>query len=300
MSDASAPNGKLATPLAGLVCGLATALFWAVGFVASRHGIAHGLGPADIAFHRTVWVGAALAPVLALRGGLRDLDGVGWGRGVALAIAGGIPFAMLSYVGFTMVPLGHGGVIQPSCAALFGLVLATLVLHERLPPQRALGALVIVGGLAVIGGEAVATIGTHGVIGDLMFATAGCFFGTFGMLLRYWRIDAIRATVVVSIVSFAFVLLHAMLIGVERIIAAGPWENLLQAVVQGILAGPAAIYLFARSVALLGAGRAAVFPSLVPGFTLLIGFLLLHEVPSVFQVLGFAVVLVGFRLTQRT
>ena len=34
---------------------------------------------------------------------------------------------------------------------------------------------------------------------------------------------------------------------------------------------PAAIYLFTRAVVLLGAGRAALFPSLVPVFTLVIG-----------------------------
>ena len=63
-------------------------------------------------------------------------------------------------------------------------------------------------------------------------------------------------------------------------IALGLVENLLQVVVQGIFAGAGATYLFTRSVVLLGAGRAAVFPSLVPGFTLLIGFLALGEVPS--------------------
>jgi drug/metabolite transporter (DMT)-like permease len=42
-----------------------------------------------------------------------------------------------------------------------------------------------------------------------------------------------------------------------------------------------------------------VFPSLVPGFTLLIGFLVLGEVPSSAQLLGFAIVLVGFRLAQQ-
>ncbi len=68
---------------------------------------------------------------------------------------------------------------------------------------------------------------------------------------------------------------------------------------QGILAGPGAIYLFTRSVVLLGAARAAVFPSLVPGFTLLIGFLALGEVPSAAQLVGFAIVPTGFRLTQR-
>jgi drug/metabolite transporter (DMT)-like permease len=292
-------SDRFNTVLIGVACGVGAALCWAAGFVATRHGIDIGLSPFDIMVHRFLWSALALLP-LFVRDGAADLNGVGWGRGIVLTILGGPGLAALSYSGFLLVPLGHGGVIQPSCAALFGLVLATLVLRERLPPQRALGALVIVGGLIVIGGEAVATIGTHGVIGDLMFATAGCFFGTFGMLLRRWRIDAIRATVVVSILSFAFVLLHAALVGFERMIAAGLWENLLQAVVQGILAGPAAIYLFARSVVLLGAGRAAVFPSLVPGFTLLIGFLLLREVPSVFQILGFAIVLAGFRLTQRT
>jgi hypothetical protein len=39
--------------------------------------------------------------------------------------------------------------------------------------------------------------------------------------------------------------------------------NFLQAVLQGVLAGAAAMY-FARSIALLGAVRGPVFPSLVP------------------------------------
>ena len=60
--------------------------------------------------------------------------------------------------------------------------------------------------------------------------------------------------------------LHAVLFGFERMVAAGLWENLLQIVAQGMLSGVFAIFLFARSVTLLGAGRAAVFPALVPGF----------------------------------
>ena len=83
-------------------------------------------------------------------------------------------------------------------------------------------------------------------------------------------------------------------------IALGLTENLVQFVVQGIFAGAAATYLFTRSVVLLGGGRAAVFPSLVPGFTLLIGFLTLGEVPSLAQLAGFAIVLLGFRMTQKS
>jgi drug/metabolite transporter (DMT)-like permease len=51
---------------------------------------------------------------------------------------------------------------------------------------------------------------------------------------------------------------------------------------------------------LLGAGRAAVFPSLVPGFTLLVGFVVLGEVPTLAQLIGFAIVLVGFQFAQKS
>ena len=90
-----------------------------------------------------------------------------------------------------------------------------------------------------------------------------------------------------------------MLVGFGRIVALGLWENLLQAVLQGLLAGPGAIYLFTRSVVLLGAGRAAVFPTLVPPCVLLIGWIALGIVPSLLQLIGLAIVLIGFRLTQR-
>lgn len=283
----------------GIACGAGAAVFWAIGFVAARHGIDAGFAPVDLAVHRFLWSGVVLLSIL-LRAGIADLGGIGWGRGVVLTVLGGPGLALLSYSGFLLVPLGHGGVIQPSCAALFGLLLASLVLGEPLPLARAVGAAIIVCGLAVIGGEAISTIGAHGIAGDLMFATAGGFFATFGTLLRRWRIEPLRATVAVSVVSLAAMPLYGWLVGSERILALGWRENLLQALAQGLLAGPGAIYLFVRSVELLGAGRAAVFPSLVPGFTLLIGFLFLGEVPSVLQLTGFAVVLIGFRLAQRS
>jgi len=282
----------------GIACGVGAAVFWAAGFVAARHGIDIGFTPADLTFHRCFWAGLVLLP-LALRDGIGDLNGIGWGRGIVLTILGGPGIAIVSYSGFLLVPLGHAGVIQPSCAALFGLILATVILKERLPVLRAFGALTIVLGLAVIGAEALTTIGVHGVAGDLMFVLAGGFFATFGMLLRYWRVVATQATVAISVLSLAILPVYWTLSGFDRIAALGLWENILQALIQGILAGPAAIYLFTRSVVLLGAGRAAVFPSLVPPCVLLIGWIALGEQSSVLQLTGLAIVLIGFRLTQQ-
>lgn len=292
-------SGWRSPTVIGIVCGFSAALFWALGFVVALYGVRIGFAPADLALHRFVWPGLLLIP-WALRSGAKDLGGVGWGRGFALMVFAG-PFAVLmSYAGFTLVPLGHGAVIQPACATLTGLLLATIFLKEPLSAARILGGLSIVVGLALLGTEALLTIGRHGLGGDLLFVTAGVFWAIFGTLLRVWRLDSLRAMVAVNIVgALVYAPFHAFVFGYEHILAAGLWENAIQIVVQGVLAGPLGTYLYARSTVALGAGRAATFPSLVPGLSLLIGFLLLGQVPTLVQLLGLAIVLAGFRFVIR-
>jgi drug/metabolite transporter (DMT)-like permease len=291
---ASLPAG-----ISGVICGAGAALFWAAGLAAARHGIDIGLAPSDLVFHRCVWAGLAFLPaVIANRAA--DLRGLGWGRGIVLTLAGGPILSAFSYSGFLLVPLGHGGVIQPSCAALGGLALATLVLKEPLLVTRAFGAIAIVAGLVVIGFEALTGIGGNAVFGDLSFATAGFLFAAFGMMLKLWRIAPTRAVVVTGVLSLALVPIQWIFFGFERMIAVGLWANLVQLVFQGILSGAVSIFLFTRAVILLGAARAAVFPTLVPPFTLLIGYAVLGVVPSAFQLFGLLLVLIGFRLTQKS
>jgi drug/metabolite transporter (DMT)-like permease len=295
LDSKSGPNSTAV----GIICGIAASLFWAAGFAGVRHGLSVGFSPVDLAVHRYLWSGLAFLPFV-VRGGIRDLNGIGWARGILLAVFGGPCFALISNAGFLLVPLGHGGVIQPSCATLGGLLLATVWLGERLIATRAIGALIIVCGLAVIGAEAALAIGVHGVAGDLVFVLTGLMFATFGTLLRLWRISAMPAAMVISVLSLSLVPVDWVLGGIDHMITLGWRENLLQVVLQGVLAGPAAIYLFAHSVHLLGAGRAAVFPSLVPPFVLLIGWLALSETPTVLQLTGLILVFFGFRLAQST
>jgi drug/metabolite transporter (DMT)-like permease len=280
----------------GVLCGAGSALCWALGFVAARHGVLSGMSPVVLALHRYVWPGILLLPVIATYR-LSDLGGLGWRRGIIITVFGGLPLALWSYFGYLFVPLGHGTIIQPSCAALGGLVLARLVLREPLPPRRVAGALAIVLGLCVIGVEALSTMGRSGFAGDMLFAAAGISFAIFGMLLRLWHIDATRAMTVTSVLSLSG--LPLLYFSYQNFIAAGFLENLLQAVVQGLFAGAGAVFLFTRAVVLLGVGRAALYPALVPPFALVVGALTLGELPSVWQLLGLAIVIVGFRLTQK-
>lgn len=202
----------------GMASGAGAALCWSIGFVTARHGVNVGLSPLVIALHRFVWPGLLLFPLLAA-GGLSDLGGLGWRRGILLTLFGGLPQALMSYLGYLFVPLGHGGIIQPASASLGGLLLARLVLREPLPRRRIVGAMGIVIGLCFIGAEALRTIGAHGIVGDLLFAGAGSSFAFFGILVRMWAVPATRAATITSVLSLAG--MPMLLFSFDNMLAAG-------------------------------------------------------------------------------
>jgi len=287
------------TMIIGIMCGTLAAFAWATGFVVAKHGIQIGFSPADLAFHRFFWSGLLVLPLI-VRDGLSDLGGVGWGRGFVMSILSGPPQSLLAYSGFILVPLGHGTTIQPACAALSGLILAGVILQEHISPQRLFGGAAIIIGLLVFGAESLATIGGSGVAGDLLFVAAGVFWASFGTLLRLWSVPGTRAVMAVGTVSiFVFAPIYLFIYGLSALGRHSSFENLLQAVVQGGLAGSLPIYLFAHAVIALGGGRAATFPALVPVFGVVIGFLALGVVPTIAQLVGMLIVLVGFQFTLR-
>jgi drug/metabolite transporter (DMT)-like permease len=285
--------------LIGIVCGTMAAAAWAGGFVVAKHGIEIGFTPADIAFHRFFWSGLFVLPML-FREGLRDAGGFGWKRGLAMTVFAGPPQSLIAYSGFILVPLGHGTTIQPACAALTGFIFAAAFLREHVSPRRIFGAATIIVGLLIFGAESLATLGGPGVGGDLLFVTAGMFWASFGTLVRLWSVPGTQAVVAVSSISMlVFAPAYLLIYGWSDLARHGFLENLLQAVVQGGLAGVLAIYLFTHAVFALGAGRAATFPALVPVFGVIIGYLALGVVPTLAQLAGMVVVLIGFQFTLR-
>ncbi|MGY4288537.1 hypothetical protein ACVWXO_007757 [Bradyrhizobium sp. LM2.7] len=137
-------------------------------------------------------------------------------------VLGGPVMSLISYTGFLFVPLGHGSVIQPSSATLGGLLLAALLLKERISASRLAGAIVIVGGLCVIGAESIGHIGADGVQGDLTFVLTGLMFAGFGALLRHWRVSAFSAAIVINVLSLLLLPLYLLTGGLARVAAIGP------------------------------------------------------------------------------
>ena len=293
---AAETSSRFASPaVIGVLCGVGASVCWAAGLVAARHGVAVGLTPADLAFHRYVWAGVLLLP-FALPSGLGEIHRVGGRRALVLLVLGGPPLAIVSYTGFILAPLGHGAVVQPAAATVGRLLLASAILREPLTWRRIGGALAIGAGLVLLAAEALTAIGGAAGLGDVMFASAGLMWASFGILVRLWSVPARRSALVVCQLSvLAYAPFHALAFGFTSMAGAGWRENLIQVAVQAGLAGGLAINLYARAAIALGAGRAAVFTALVPPLTVLIGFLALGEVPTALQLAGLVVVVLGFR-----
>jgi len=80
----------------GVICGIGASLFWAAGFAGVRHGLDAGFSPTDLVIHRYLWSGLALLPFV-MQGGINDLNGIGWGRALFLAVLGGPVYAIIGY-----------------------------------------------------------------------------------------------------------------------------------------------------------------------------------------------------------
>lgn len=278
----------------GLAWGLLAAVIWASYSVLARYAVKAGLGPADLTLLRFA-PGALLMAPLLWRYGLRDLAGIGWKRGLLLAMLAGPGFSMLFMTGFTLAPLAHGAVIAPAAQMLAGVLLSAWIAHQGLTREAVVGAAFVLLGLVCVGGDAL----WHGqggltLLGDALFLLAGCCWGLFGALSRRWRLEPLRLTAVVLVLSMLlFAPGFALLSDFTRLAAASTGLIVVQVLAQGVGAGLIAMLAFNRAVALLGSARAAFFGALVPGAATLLAVPVLGEVPSVLQLIGIAAVVVG-------
>jgi len=289
------PSIHRASPLAaGLAWGLLAAAIWTVYSVLARLGIRSGLSPLDMTLLRFA-PGALVMLPFVWRWGLSDLAGIGWARGVALAALSGPMFSLLMMTGFKYAPLAHGAVIAPACQMLAGLALSARLASTPVTRETMGGAAFVLLGLAFMGGDALLhPAGSAVLLGDALFAAAGCSWGLFGALSRRWRVDAVRVTGVAVVLSFAmFAPLYMALADPSGLVAAAPGFVALQAVAHGLGAGLVAVLAYSRAAVLLGPGRAAFFGAMVPGAAPLLAIPVLGEIPTALQVAGLLAVVGG-------
>lgn len=271
---------------AGLLAGITAAVIWGGWPIVTALGVGGHFPPLYITLIRFSIAGLILLP-FAFRTRLSAKD---WSQALALTMVAGAGYTLTTAEGLVFAPASHAGLIIPSTVMIVGLVAGHFVLGDRLSWHRIAGALLILAGIATLAGSSLGD--GKSFIGDLLFMAGGILWGTFTVLMKRWRLNALTATARVSVLS-GLLLLPVTVSHWSTIMALPVGELLLQGVWQGVMSSVVAVILFGHAIATLGAGRASVLNTATPGVTLLLAILVLGAEPGLPEWLGLALIVSG-------
>lgn len=280
----------------GIACAMLSVALFSSFTLVSRMGLASSLTTPDLAALRFGIGGIVLAPVL-LRSGLH---GITWRHAAALALLGGLGFALLAYTGFSLAPASHGAVLLHGTLPLFTFLLARANEGREQARRQPLGIAMIATGVALMACDSLITANVNQLLGDALLLLASLSWSAYGVFSRRLGLPAAQGAAIVAVMSMCgFLPLYALLPG-KAIFVAGNGELLRQALVQGVLIGAVSIFVYTHAVAVLGAARAALFTAAVPCITTLAAMPLLGETPSRAAMCGVAIVTSGLLVALRT
>ena len=203
---------------------------------------------------------------------------------VQAGLFGGLLYATLAYNGFVFAPAAHASVLMPGSLPLWTALLALALLGERITVTRALGLVLIVGGDLLVGGASLlhAFDGSGVWRGDVLFMLAAFVWSVYSVLVRRWRLDAVRATI--AITAFTFVVyvpaytVLALTHGVSGQVFTAPWQDVLfQMAFQGVGSVVISGITFTKMIQYFGPVRSTMITALVPGLSAIAAALFLNE-----------------------
>ncbi len=278
----------------GYFCGCVLALGASLSFATARAGVVAGLSPGDLILVRFGVSGLVLLPFW-IGAGLSGLAGVGWRRALILTLLAGPGFALMQMGGYAFAPLAHGAVIHPASVTIISTLIAAVLLKERLSGAHLIGAALVIGGIVLISWQGLhAAAGTDSWIGDVLFFTSAIIWACFTVLVRHWRLHAIRTIAVVSFLSLILMVPgYLAWYGVAHVRALPLGAMAVQGLVQGFGQGVLAITAYSQAIRVLGVSRAVLFPAMVPAVSIVIGIPIVHEFPNAYQIAGLLLVTAG-------
>ena len=285
----------------GILCGLLTAIIWGVQSVVSRHAMLIDLTPADVTILRFTSAAAVLLPWALRHMRPFPVGSLGWPRAWVMALLIGPLYSLILVGGASFAPALHSSIISPGLIPVFTALLIFLVTGERAGRMRLIGLGIIVLGIGIFSRDALAMTPSRpdAWIGDLLFVLIAFLWAIFGLLARRWGVSSLEVTAASCLLSVPLLAIVALALPIHM--SRAPFaELLLQALYQGVLVGVVALYLYARSVATLGAARATLFLPLVPVATAAASALLLAELPSPTEIVGMGIVVSGMLIAFRS
>jgi len=281
-----------------VAAGLAMVAITAVQFVAARFSLRAHLTSADIASLRFAGAGLVFVPIM-WQMGFAKMRALGWRRAFTLALLVGFPYPLIINSGLVYAPASHAAALCPASIVLFSFLLSRIVFKDPIPAVRIVSIVMIIAGLLLFVSPAAGDKGDHVLYGDALFAVSGIMFSAYSVLLRHWSVDPLSATAAVAFLS-CLPLPFVHFLAPTGLGAASVIEIGIQMVIQGLLAGAAAIFLYAYAVRQLGPQMASLFLPCIPITTALTGIVVLGEIPTPRQFAAIAIMTAGIALPWLT
>lgn len=274
---------RRAAVISGLAYGLLAALGWGIGLAAARHGFSVGFEPFDLLFIRYAVATPVLIAVFCM---MRRWDRIARTRisvAAVLALIGGPVLAVCVSTAGRKAPFAGGVLLEVASLTVCSILLARLVLGEKLGIVRTVAMLALTLRLALL---AIGSLDGSSEVAEglALFAAAGLAAATFAAFTCRWRVDPIATMTIVSVASLAT-------LGTYYIVADGlsrlstfPWPYLIeQAVAQGLIAGLLSWIGFLYAARILGLVAASFMPALTPAVASLVALGIIHESPTALQ-----------------
>lgn len=265
-------------------------------FPLSRLAVTTDLTVWDVTALRYLTAGILLLPLFVWFG-WRDCCGIGWRRGLVLTLAGGVPMMAFLTSGLAFAPAGHGAAIQPGWATVMTFVFAWMLGVSKPRPLIFAGLAMAGLGLFLIAWSGSARVGPQAVTGYLLFLCGGTLWATFSTLAQRWKVDAIRGVTVIAVLSLAFAPVYFGFLS-PRLFTAPAGVVAFHAFNQGVLNMIVGMTIWAWGIRLIGATAANRFGPLIPVFGTLLAIPVLHEVPTLIQIVGVVAVVGGLLITS--
>ena len=240
---------------------LFTLAVWASFILISRLAGTSVLTPWDTTALRFGTATLVLLPYVLLKMDIRQF--FNW-RFVVVAILGGLGYAMLAYVGFSLAPAAHGAIFLHGLLPFWTALMGWLIVQEHMTRDRWLGLSCIAFGIGAMAIIEVQNTNSHFGWGDVMFAGASASWAAYTSLLKRWKMPPVAATVGVAMIS-ALLFLPVYALFLPSGLAQASWHMIaFQAAFQGVLVVIVAMLTFIAAVQRLGAFTVGSFLALAP------------------------------------
>jgi drug/metabolite transporter (DMT)-like permease len=271
-----------------------TVVAWASAFVVIRYA-AHDISPGALSLGRLLVASLALSAMMIGRRLVR-MSTREWALTALVGIAWFAIYSVALNAGEQHVDAGTASMLIQFAPILIG-ILAAILLGEGFPRMLVIGGLVAFTGTLIIGfatstGEA----DLAGVLLVLLSATVySIAMVAQKVVLR--RIPALQVTWLACLIGTVACLPFAA--GLVRDLSVAPTLQILGVVYLGLVPTALAFSTWAYALSHTSAGRLGVTTFAVPPITILLGWLLLNEVPPMLAILGGALSLVGVAIARR-